>query len=60
VSQVGVNALRLQIFDVKVSQIVMRHFARVESFASQLRQSHDGIACRATTCLSWLNVVYMA
>ena len=55
--EVGVNAACLQIFDVKVTQIVMRHFAGVKSLATQLGQGNHRIARGAAAGLAGCDVL---
>ena len=54
--EVGVNALGLKVFDVKIAQIVVRNFAGIEGFAAQLGQSYHSVAGRAAAGLSRLEV----
>jgi hypothetical protein len=52
VVEVGVDTTGLQIFDIKITQGIVCHFARIESLAAKLRHGNDGIARRATASLS--------
>ena len=49
--EVGVDTTGLQIFDIKITQVIVRHFARIEGLAAELRQGDDGIARRAAASL---------
>ena len=51
VVKVGVDTTGLQIFDIKITQVIVRHFARIEGLAAELRQGDDGIARRAAASL---------
>jgi hypothetical protein len=49
--QVGVDPLGLQVFDIKITQVVVSHFARIKGFTAQLSQGHNSVASRSTACL---------
>ena len=57
--EVGGHAVGLQVAGIEVAQLVVGHTARIKSFAPQLGQRHNSVACRSTAGAAGMQALHM-